>query len=123
MAGDSTVFVAEINAVEAFRSNQKVLTHSLNKTTPSAVAAHNEIIAIGSEVSLDLSLSFKSVNCSIQMHRIIRYNCINGTERLSIMLPPSRITKALFRRWLSPLMGNTWLPGTYVDDPGCPYES
>ena len=49
IAGDSTLFVVEIGAVEAIRSNQKV--HDLKpKYTPSAVAAHGSTVAIGSEV-------------------------------------------------------------------------
>lgn len=50
VAGDSTVFVAEIGTIEAFRSNQKVFDLK-PKYAPSAIAACDTIVAIGAEVS------------------------------------------------------------------------
>ncbi|TFK67757.1 WD40 repeat-like protein [Pluteus cervinus] len=49
VAGDSTVFIAEVNGVEAFRSNQKILSHTLPGTTPTAIAASKSVVAIGGE--------------------------------------------------------------------------
>ncbi|KAF8652390.1 hypothetical protein AX16_004418 [Volvariella volvacea WC 439] len=49
VTGDSTVFIAELNGVEAFRSNQRVLQHKLPKSTPSAVAALSTTVAVGAE--------------------------------------------------------------------------
>lgn len=49
VAGDSTLFVVEIDLVEAIRSNQKV--HELKPSfSPSAVAAIGTTVAIGGEV-------------------------------------------------------------------------
>ncbi|KAF8889596.1 WD40 repeat-like protein [Infundibulicybe gibba] len=48
VAGDSTIFLAEIGGVEAVRSNQKVFSQT-PKSTPSAVAAFKSTIAIGGE--------------------------------------------------------------------------
>ncbi|KAG6830598.1 hypothetical protein H0H92_015879 [Tricholoma furcatifolium] len=48
IAGDGTVFVAEINSVEAFRSNQRVFEHK-PKVVTSAVAAFQGIVALGGE--------------------------------------------------------------------------
>ncbi|KAJ3512753.1 hypothetical protein NLJ89_g3342 [Agrocybe chaxingu] len=48
VAGDSTVFVAEIGVVEAFRSNQKVFELKPSYQ-PSAVGAHGTLVAIGGE--------------------------------------------------------------------------
>lgn len=49
VSNDSTVFVVEIDVVEAIRSNQKV--HELKpKFSPSAVAASGTAVAIGGEV-------------------------------------------------------------------------
>ena len=49
IAGDSTVFVMEINTIEAFRSNQRVFQQT-PKFTSSAIAASGSTIAIGDEV-------------------------------------------------------------------------
>ena len=49
VGGDSTVFVAEIDNVEAVRSNQKVFSIPL-KYTPSAIAAAGSVVAVGGEV-------------------------------------------------------------------------
>ncbi|PSR70597.1 hypothetical protein PHLCEN_2v13535 [Hermanssonia centrifuga] len=49
VAGDSTVFVTEVNAVEAIRSNQKVYDFQ-PKFTPSAVAASGSVVAVGGEM-------------------------------------------------------------------------
>ncbi|KDQ58569.1 hypothetical protein JAAARDRAFT_34386 [Jaapia argillacea MUCL 33604] len=48
VAGDGTVFVAEAQNVEAFRSNQKVFETS-TKFTPSAIASHGSLVVIGGE--------------------------------------------------------------------------
>ena len=49
IAGDGTVFLAELKGIEAVRSNQKV--HELEtKYTPSSVAANGNAIAVGGEV-------------------------------------------------------------------------
>ncbi|KAG6830033.1 hypothetical protein H0H87_009496 [Tephrocybe sp. NHM501043] len=48
VAGDGTVFVVEINSVEAFRSNQRVLEHT-PKSVVNAVAASEGIVALGGE--------------------------------------------------------------------------
>ncbi|KAF4618556.1 hypothetical protein D9613_010054 [Agrocybe pediades] len=48
VASDSTVFVAEIGIVEAFRANQKVAEHKPSYQ-PSAVAAFESVVAIGGE--------------------------------------------------------------------------
>ena len=49
VAGDSTLFVAEIDLVEAVRSNQKV--YELKPSfSPTAVAATGTTVAIGGEV-------------------------------------------------------------------------
>lgn len=50
VAADSTVFVAEINGVEAIRSNQRVFELQ-TKFAPSAVAASGSVVAVGGEVS------------------------------------------------------------------------
>ncbi|KAJ8454420.1 hypothetical protein ONZ45_g19315 [Pleurotus djamor] len=48
VAGDSTVFVAEINGIEAFRSNQRV--HDLKtKYSPHSIAATGSIVAVGGD--------------------------------------------------------------------------
>lgn len=49
LAGDGTIFIAEINTIEAFRENQRVF-HETPKGAPSVVAAYNDLIAIGGEV-------------------------------------------------------------------------
>ena len=49
VAGDSTVFVAEVESVEAVRSNQKVFDLPL-KYSPSAIAASGSLVAVGGEV-------------------------------------------------------------------------
>ncbi|RDB29946.1 putative WD repeat-containing protein C9G1.05 [Hypsizygus marmoreus] len=49
VAGDGTVFVVEVNnVIEAFRSNQRVFEQA-SKFTPSVVAAHKALVAIGGE--------------------------------------------------------------------------
>ncbi|TBU43911.1 WD40 repeat-like protein [Dichomitus squalens] len=48
VSGDSTVFVAEVESVEAVRSNQKVFDLPL-KYTPSAIAASGSQVAVGGE--------------------------------------------------------------------------
>ncbi|PPQ78614.1 hypothetical protein CVT25_010578 [Psilocybe cyanescens] len=48
VAGDSTVFIAEIGKVEAFRSNQKVFEQKTS-FEPSATAAFGTLVAIGGE--------------------------------------------------------------------------
>lgn len=48
VASDSTVFVAEIGTVEAFRSNQKVYS-TKPSYSPSAVAAWKTVVAVGAE--------------------------------------------------------------------------
>ncbi|KAG6876069.1 hypothetical protein C0993_005737 [Termitomyces sp. T159_Od127] len=48
VASDGTLFVAEINSVEAFRSNQRVLEHKPN-FVPSALAAFEGVVAFGGE--------------------------------------------------------------------------
>ncbi|KAI0716528.1 WD40 repeat-like protein [Earliella scabrosa] len=48
VGGDSTVFVAEVDSVEAVRSNQKVFALPL-KYTPSAIAAGGSVVAVGGE--------------------------------------------------------------------------
>ena len=50
VGGDSTVFIAEVNGVEAVRSNQKVFELP-TKYAPSAIAAVGNVVAIGGEVS------------------------------------------------------------------------
>lgn len=52
MGGDSTVFVAEVDKIEAVRSNQKVFDLAL-KYTPSAIAAVGSVVAVGGEVRID----------------------------------------------------------------------
>lgn len=49
VAGDSTVFVVEIDTIEAFRSNQKLFEQNPSYK-PSAVGARGSIVAIGGEV-------------------------------------------------------------------------
>ena len=49
VAKDSTVFIAEIGKIEAFRSNQKVFEQKPS-FEPSAVAASGSLVAIGGEV-------------------------------------------------------------------------
>jgi WD repeat-containing protein 1 (actin-interacting protein 1) len=51
VASDGTVFIVEPNGIEAVRSNQKV-AELKTKASPSAVAASQNIIAIGMEVIL-----------------------------------------------------------------------
>ncbi|KAF8068843.1 WD40 repeat-like protein [Lyophyllum atratum] len=48
IAGDATVFVAELNCIEGFRSNQRVFEHA-PKFVPSAIAASKTMVAIGGE--------------------------------------------------------------------------
>lgn len=48
---DGTVFVAEINGLEAIRDNQKVFELKLSYS-PNAVAAGKGIVAVGGEVRL-----------------------------------------------------------------------
>jgi len=50
IAGDDTLFVVEINVIEAIRSNQRVFELK-PKYIPSAIAATRDIVAVGSEVS------------------------------------------------------------------------
>ncbi|KZT25763.1 WD40 repeat-like protein [Neolentinus lepideus HHB14362 ss-1] len=47
-AADGTVFVAEVNAIEAIRSNQKIFELSVGYV-PSSVSAHRSLVAIGGE--------------------------------------------------------------------------
>ena len=55
VAGDSTVFVAEVESIEAVQSNQKVFDLSL-KYSPSAIAASGSLVAVGGEVRLSSPL-------------------------------------------------------------------
>ncbi|KAI8976703.1 WD40 repeat-like protein [Trametes punicea] len=48
VGGDSTVFVAETESIEAVRSNQKVFDLAL-KYAPSAIAASGNVVAVGGE--------------------------------------------------------------------------
>ncbi|KAG6849485.1 hypothetical protein H0H93_008012, partial [Arthromyces matolae] len=48
VGGDGTVFVVEIDLVEAFRSNQRILEHK-PKFVPSAIAASEGLVALGGE--------------------------------------------------------------------------
>lgn len=48
IAGDDTLFVVEINVIEAIRSNQRVFELK-PKYSPSAIAATKDIVAVGSE--------------------------------------------------------------------------
>ncbi|KAI0690233.1 WD40 repeat-like protein [Cerioporus squamosus] len=48
VGGDSTVFVAEVDKIEAVRSNQKVFELAL-KYSPSAIAAAGNVVAVGGE--------------------------------------------------------------------------
>ncbi|KAG5729088.1 hypothetical protein E4T56_gene3126 [Termitomyces sp. T112] len=48
VAGDGTVFIVEINSVEAFQSNQRVLEHKPRFVT-SALAAYEGVVALGGE--------------------------------------------------------------------------
>ena len=52
VAADGTVFVSEIEHIEAFRSNQKVFDQK-PKFAPSSIAASGSTIAIGGEASAD----------------------------------------------------------------------
>ncbi|KAF9051714.1 WD40-repeat-containing domain protein [Panaeolus papilionaceus] len=54
VAGDSTVFIAEIGKVEAFRSNQRVLEHK-SSFEPSAIAAKGSLVAIGQDRKVHLN--------------------------------------------------------------------
>jgi WD repeat-containing protein 1 (actin-interacting protein 1) len=49
VAQDGTVFVAEINGVEAIRDNQKLSTLA-TPSPPYSIAAHGNVVAVGSEV-------------------------------------------------------------------------
>lgn len=55
MGADSTVFIAEIDSVEAVRSNQKVFDLPL-KYTPSSIAATGSFVAIGGEVGTSFTM-------------------------------------------------------------------
>ena len=46
IAGDSTVFISEIDIIEAFLFNQKVFELK-PKYQPGAIAAHGSVVAIG----------------------------------------------------------------------------
>ena len=46
VTGDSTVFISEIDTVEAFRFNQKVFEQK-PKYQPGAIAAHGSVVAVG----------------------------------------------------------------------------
>ncbi|KAF5379228.1 hypothetical protein D9615_005866 [Tricholomella constricta] len=48
VAGDGTVFISEINTIEAFRSNQRILTQTPT-FVPSAIAASKVVVAVGGE--------------------------------------------------------------------------
>ncbi|TFK88146.1 WD40 repeat-like protein [Polyporus arcularius HHB13444] len=48
VGGDSTVFVAEVDKIEAVRSNQKISELAL-KYSPSAIAAAGNVVAVGGE--------------------------------------------------------------------------
>ncbi|OBZ67657.1 putative WD repeat-containing protein C9G1.05 [Grifola frondosa] len=79
VAGDSTVFIAELNGVEAIRSNQKVFELQA-KFTPSAVAAAGSFVAVGGEVchashrGVYAELSIRSVFISSQDQKVHLYD-------------------------------------------------
>ena len=56
VAGDGTVFIAEINCVEAFRNNQRVLEHKPSFMT-SALAIFEGVVALGGEVHTGIGSS------------------------------------------------------------------
>ena len=82
IAGDDTLFVVEINVIEAIRSNQRVFELK-PKYSPSAIAATRDIVAVGSEVSClieNFSQSLCRGSCYAAI-RIIWFTCIHGMGR------------------------------------------
>ena len=59
VAGDTTVFIAEIGKIEAFRSNQRVFEQKPS-FEPSAVAASGSLVAIG---EVCIQFSYFAVGC------------------------------------------------------------
>ena len=79
IAADSTVFVAEVNSVEAIRSNQKVFDLQ-PKFSPTTVAASGPVVAIGGDVSTGRPACRDGV-ADIRIHRIRRSVCMIGMVR------------------------------------------
>jgi len=82
IAGDDTLFVVEINVIEAIRSNQRVFELK-PKYSPSAIAATRDIVAVGSEVSCLIENFSQSLCCGscYAAIRIIWFTCIHGMGR------------------------------------------
>ena len=82
ITGDDTLFVVEINVIEAIRSNQQVFELK-PKYSPSAIAAMRDIVAVSSEVSCLIENFSQSLCCGscYAAIRIIWFTCIHGMGR------------------------------------------
>jgi len=107
VAGDSTVFIAEIGKIEAFRSNQRVFEQKPS-FEPSAVAASGSLVAIG-EVCIHTP-SYFAVGCGSNFglgpesppprmgRQSSKRNCCPRRQ------PRSRIVSRLLARWKIPCL-------------------
>ena len=77
IAGDGTLFVVEIDVIEAVRSNQRVFELK-PKYSPSAIAAMRDIVAVGSEVGSLIEILGQN---SYKVVRIIWFTCMHGMGR------------------------------------------
>ncbi len=80
MGGDSTVFVAEVDKIEAVRSNQKISELAL-KYSPSAIAAAGNVVAVGGEVRIPPCIIIYMNSRAIRRTR--KYACTPGTASRS----------------------------------------
>ena len=79
IAGDSTVFISEIDTVEAFRFNQKVFEQK-PKYQPGAIAAHGSVVAIGEVCDRLFALCAFKFNCQ---HDLFFVFCLSGAKSSS----------------------------------------
>lgn len=77
VAGDATVFVVEIDTIEAFRSNQKVFQQNPSYQ-PTAVGAKDDLIVIGGEVNEFIYFFTKREHSSEQFLRIEKSGWTHG---------------------------------------------
>ena len=95
-APDGTVFIAEVDGIEAIRSNQRVFELK-PKFTPSAVAVSGTTVAVGGEVChqfFRLASCFENRHLPLVCNRIRKSVCMTGTAKRSRRLASLRTTRA-----------------------------